>query len=344
MFTYASAVLTALSVHIIEAGGSLQLSKTDVVFNNGELRDLLTGYCLGAFKDTEEYEFTHETALRFNELYSYCNEVFKNPARLHEFSVAIVKHLSASSSHPGIKPGEVFVAHLSGLQTEAGSTDALLVLKAEQKKDFVTVVAEKQDIGLQHHQGLDLRTPDKACLILNNNATTGYQVFVIDHAGKGGEAKYWVNDFLKLKERSNEFSQTKHLLNAARHFITDRLPTDYEVNKTDQAELLNRSIDYFKANEHFNATEFERQVFVNEDIINAYKDYGRQYQVQHSLETPDGFMIDDKAVKRQARNFKSVLKLDKNFHVYIHGPNELIERGVEEDGRKFYKIYYREES
>jgi len=39
-----------------------------------------------------------------------------------------------------------------------------------------------------------------------------------------------------------------------------------------------------------------------------------------------------------------VLKLDKNFHIYIHGDRNLIEQGEEPDGRKFYKIYYEEES
>ena len=49
------------------------------------------------------------------------------------------------------------------------------------------------------------------------------------------------------------------------------------------------------------------------------------------------------AVKKQARVFKSVLKLDKNFHIYIHGNRDLIEQGTDERGRKYYNIYYEEE-
>jgi len=49
-------------------------------------------------------------------------------------------------------------------------------------------------------------------------------------------------------------------------------------------------------------------------------------------------------VKKQARIFKTVLKLDKNFRIYIHGNRELIEQGVEKDGRKYYKIYFEQES
>jgi len=59
----------------------------------------------------------------------------------------------------------------------------------------------------------------------------------------------------------------------------------------------------------------------------------------------DNFEISAQAVKRQARVFKSVLKLDKNFHIYIHGSRELIEKGYDEAMNKhYYKIYFDEES
>ena len=61
------------------------------------------------------------------------------------------------------------------------------------------------------------------------------------------------------------------------------------------------------------------------------------------MEIDSTFDISSAAVKRQSRVFKSVLKLDKNFHIYIHGDRQLIERGTEKDGRKYYKIYYRDE-
>ena len=50
------------------------------------------------------------------------------------------------------------------------------------------------------------------------------------------------------------------------------------------------------------------------------------------------------AIKKQARSIKSIIKLDKNFHIYVHGSRKLIEQGADEEGRKFYKIYYKEES
>ena len=41
---------------------------------------------------------------------------------------------------------------------------------------------------------------------------------------------------------------------------------------------------------------------------------------------------------------RSVIKLDKNFHIYVHGGEQLIEQEYDEErGMKYYKLYYREE-
>jgi hypothetical protein len=86
-------------------------------------------------------------------------------------------------------------------------------------------------------------------------------------------------------------------------------------------------------------------VFEEEGMIDAFDRFGKAYKEEKSVAFDDHFDISTHAVKRQARVFKSVLKLDKNFHIYIHGDRDRIERGVDErTGRKFYKIYYDEET
>ncbi|MFK7953474.1 MAG: nucleoid-associated protein, partial [Ekhidna sp.] len=113
----------------------------------------------------------------------------------------------------------------------------------------------------------------------------------------------------------------------------------------DQIDLLNKSIKYFKEAEDFDKGEFELSVFGHEDeAVSSFRNFDNQYQNDMDLEIEDNFKIAVNSVKKQARIFKSVLKLDKNFHVYIHGDRELIEQGEEPDGRKFYKIYYDQES
>jgi len=40
-----------------------------------------------------------------------------------------------------------------------------------------------------------------------------------------------------------------------------------------------------------------------------------------------------------------VIKLDKNFHIYVHGNRDLIEKGFDEaKGKNYYKMYFEQES
>ena len=129
-----------------------------------------------------------------------------------------------------------------------------------------------------------------------------------------------------------------------KEYVTKQLDQEFEVDKTDQIDLLNRSVSYFKESDSFDKRDFAEKVLQDEAVIESFDSFEDQYRQEYSLQPADSFDISNKAVKKQSRVFKSVLKLDKNFHVYIHGDKSLIERGQEDDGRKYYKIYYNNES
>ena len=58
----------------------------------------------------------------------------------------------------------------------------------------------------------------------------------------------------------------------------------------------------------------------------------------------DNFDISETAVKKQSKNFKSVIKLDKNFHVYVHGDTKFLEKGFNEEvNMNYYRLYFKEE-
>ena len=59
----------------------------------------------------------------------------------------------------------------------------------------------------------------------------------------------------------------------------------------------------------------------------------------------DEFDINSEAVKKMKRVFKSVIKLDKNFHIYVHGNRNNIKKGYdEENNMSFYQLFFKEES
>ena len=152
-----------------------------------------------------------------------------------------------------------------------------------------------------------------------------------------------MDDFLKITSVKNEYNQTNTFLGITKQFLTKQLVNELELPKSEQIDLLNRSVDYFKTHEKFNKDEFERSVFSDEKIIESFRNFDEVFRRENEIELNDKFEISSTAVKKQARAFKRVLKLDENFDIYIKGDKKLIEKGVDSDGRKYYKIYYNEE-
>ena len=109
-------------------------------------------------------------------------------------------------------------------------------------------------------------------------------------------------------------------------------------------DFLNKSVQFLKGNESFGMADFAKEVIGQPELIESFNRYKTDFQKEREIEIFDSFTISESALKKQASSIKSIIKLDKNFQIYVHGSRELIEQGVDEEGRKFYKIYYKEES
>ena len=79
---------------------------------------------------------------------------------------------------------------------------------------------------------------------------------MVDNLNKSSEAIYWKDDFLKVKACNDAYHHTHDYLNLAKNFVTTRLNEDFDMSKADQANYLNRSVDYFKKHDQFEEIEF----------------------------------------------------------------------------------------
>ncbi|HLZ87879.1 MAG TPA: nucleoid-associated protein, partial [Puia sp.] len=316
------------------------LSKQEQYLDN-ESTVRLAEALLGRFTHCHErYAFYHASSLEFNEVYSFVRAIFEDPGVLYEQSVRIASHLFEVSLHPKIKPGELYVGYFGNIQDDGAVMDAVGIFKAETKTLFADLIPGEDDLDLQFKEGVELSKVDKGCLILKRGEENGYELLVFDANGKGEEAQFWKDKFLGVLIRQNEFVQTQGFLTLTKNFVTQQLPGEFEVSKTEQIDILNRSMDYFKTHGNFDRNEFESEVLHHEDLIQSFRNYDEQYRKNNDLDPLDSFEISSHAVKKQARVFKSVIKLDKNFHIYVHGNRELIEKGFDEaTGKHYYKIY-----
>ena len=106
--------------------------------------------------------------------------------------------------------------------------------------------------------------------------------------------------------------------------------------------MLNDTISYFQERDSFSLDEFSEQVIRQPEVAESFARFKQEYEQERDIRIEDEFGISDSAVKKQARSYKSVIKLDRNFHIYVHGNRGLLEQGEDEKG-KFYKVYYEEE-
>ena len=344
------ASLAQLAVHRV--GNKLQdelyiLSDSTLQISDELLSKLLMQYFLSPFEKVNEiYRFHHPNEdLNLNEVYHFASLIFDEPGSFLLNSQQLAKFLYDNTSHPKIKSGELYVAYFNNLQIEGEVLDAIGIFKSETKETFLKVYPDQRGFGLSYEQdAINIQKLDKGCLIFNTEKEEGYKLAVIDQTNRSTEAQYWKDEFLKLKVRNDNYNQTQNTLSVYKNFVTQKLDEQFEISKTDKIDLLNRSMKYFKEKETFDMEEFSNEVIGNEQGIESFKNFKKSYEAEFDTPIADSFEISGAAVKKQARVFKSVLKLDKNFHIYIHGNKELIEKGFDDDkAMNYYKVYFREE-
>jgi hypothetical protein len=285
------------------------------------------------------FEFSHSVDINYNVLFKLSKAIYDEEDFI-ENSKHIAQHLDSVSKHPNIKDGDVFIVKFEDVQLSNKHYRALGIFKYEDKESYIETSAVNKDMSLEFRKGIGTKKPDKGCLVIFSDEP--YTILIID--SNSNETDYWQNAFIGHKPKNDAINNTNDFLSLAKNFITEQIPQDFNVSKTDQIDYLNRSVEYFKNHEKFDKGEFETEVFHHAEVIDSFNNYNNAFRANNDLELNDQFEISQHAVKKQARAFKSILKLDKNFHIYIHGNKDLIEQGVEQDGRKYYKIYYNQES
>ncbi|MDP4201521.1 MAG: nucleoid-associated protein [Bacteroidota bacterium] len=308
-----------------------------------DIKETLVSYFILPFQSDVHYNFYHESDINLNEVFVYVNKIFNNPNNLLEQSVYLTKHLFEQSNHPKIKGGEFYIVHFQDCILDGSTMDAVGLFKSENKETFLKVFQSGDGFEIEREYGVNINKLDKGCLIFNTEQENGYVVAVVDNTNKGVDAHYWINDFLHIRPRKDEYYDTQNILSLCRNFITKDLPLQFETTKADQVDLLNKAVKFFKEKETFNLSDFTKEVIEQPAVIESFNKYKVDYAKEREIDISESFTISNSAVKKQARSLKRIIKLDKNFDILIHGTRDLIEQGIEEDGRKYYKIYYREE-
>ncbi len=305
------------------------------------IEKLLLKFFISPFKSENLYHFFHETDIKLNEVFYYVSEIFENNENLIEQSRNIAKHLYEQSNHPKIRSGEFYTVILKDCVIEDEIFDAVGLFKTEKKEIFLQVKEQDENYHINYQDGININKLDKGCLIFNTEKQNGYLVSLVDNINKSKEAQYWKDDFMKIKPREDDYYHTQNYLDLCKTFVDKGVEN---IEKEEQASLRNETMKYFSEKDTFDLEEFEQEVIEQPEMVEAFKEYKENYEEEKDVQIADSFDIADDAVKKAKRKFKSVIKLDKNFHIYIHGKKEFINKGFDEEKNKnFYQLYFDEE-
>ncbi len=328
-----------LIVHRI-VDGKLVPSREGAVVSSPEINTWLTKFLFKPFNADEKFAFQIEEALP--ELMDQCSSIFNDQNNLLEKSIEIVElYLSTAHSNKS-KDGEFIVAFFEDCIIGDEVTDVIGLFRIERKETFLKLEPTYDAFTLHKDEGISPTKIGQGAMIFNTDQESGYQILQIDKIGPKNEEFFWTESFLGASKVVDSYYHTQHLINNIQEFAQTNFDED---QSTEKITFVNDSIEFMKESEVFDQQAYSEQVLQAPELIEQFESFqGEKTQENPFLES-EQFEISKPAIKSTKRYIRSVIKLDKNFHVYVHGNRENILRGYDEEKKKhFYTLYYEEET
>jgi hypothetical protein len=348
MIDFTRAELTHFAIHYVgnkALGEELTCSEKLIEFKDDFVKETLLRYFLSPFKTDIYYRFKGKVDVSLASVANVCEDLFTTRKNFIGLSKDVAGVLYNQTMHPKINGGEFYVCYFKDAMVDGELCDAIGFFKTENKETFLKVYQHKDEFDVDCDNGINIHKLDKGCLVFNTDKKNGYKMSIVDTNNRIAEcALYWEEDFLNAAIKPNAYYHTRNFMDASRGFCEEVLTEANNVKKEDQMMMLNKSTSYFKDKDSFSLKDFEKDVLVQPEVIEAFKDYRTDFNRRMDLTAVDDFEVSPTAVKKNQKYMRSVVKLDKNFHIYIHSRHDYVEKGYDEErGLKFYKLYYANE-
>lgn len=321
------------------------IPKQTLVALHDVAEEMILSTMLKPFEKTEEFfYFHHEEDVSNHPVFQVCSTIFQEPDTLVDAAATLAQMLYEHCENPKVLGGEFFVAYFEDIMLNGEPTNAIGFWKVQSKEPYLKTERNAESFTISVSEGIPTGKVQVAALVFNLDEAEGYRICAIDSVSKKDERSFWKDEFLRLRPIEDNYFNTRHYISLASEFITQKAPAKFGFDRTETIDLLNRSGDYFKDNDAFEVEDFANNIFPEEEQKEAFHDFRDSYAKAYAVPLEDKFDISDQAVKKEFKVFKSVLKLDKNFHIYVHGRRDLIERGFDEGkGKKYYKVFFENE-
>lgn len=325
-------------------GEELIASDKSFRFTDNNLKKDFMRFFQRSIKNEGYHQFRKTDSVKIHDVFSMAKEVFEDPGVFMKNSGRIARLLFDQGVHPSVKSGELIVVYFSSIMVDGEETDAIGLFKTELKDTFLKIHHQSSHFDFELDEGYFFDKADKAALILNTDHKHNLKVAVSEKSVYSFFPTYWVEDFLNLTRKNDSYYQTHSFVDSCKNFCEDVLTSENNVSKLEQQWMMNRSLSYLMDKEKVEMDKFEEEVIQQPELIEAFKEYRDNFYRINKMPSPDTIEISEPAVRNNKKYLRSVLKLDKNFHVYVHAKHDTIERGYDEaKGMHYYKLYFNNE-
>jgi hypothetical protein len=336
---FEAAVLSNIAVFPLQEDSEFATNELQSALNENNFN----GEALQHFVNQVFAKQSQAFAIKDEHLSTQCNKLLK-AKNFNNQAIALYKIFKSVFENGSGKNGYLWIIVLNYVQHESEEQPVLILLKTQGRQPVLNTIDFAAINSIDSLFAIGVAEVQQASAILYNNVDEAPIVYHTEKIVHQQGSQFWVQDFLSSQPLSEAFVQTQQYLNMAHAFVKQAYVKDFDVSKADEVDLMNRSVQYFKQNENFEEEDFLNKVVYHPEVKEAFAKFTDNYKEENNLGWDDGFEIDNQAVKNSSKYFSKVIKLDKNFHVYVHGSKVNMQKGYDEElGKNFYKLYFDEE-
>ncbi|WP_163654638.1 nucleoid-associated protein [Listeria sp. PSOL-1] len=342
MVDFSYAKIDRLVVHFV--GNKAQEEGYEAAGNvleeiHSELNVHLGAIFFAPFIEDKYYHFIHETELKFNEVYTYCQNIFNDPSYFLEDTVNILKHLYSESTHPNIKNGDLWVFHVENVVTDGEMADAIGIFKVENKEVFLKNNFKNEEFEIGYDKGINGMDLDKGCFIFNCDNESGNKVLVLDRLNKN-DSVYWKNRFLNIEQTTSSRFYTEGFVEICTDYIKQKEDSLHE-----KSNFVKATSEYLAAEESLDIQSFAESTLLQPAKQAEFKTIVENFERENNIRFPETFELDEERAEKLAKKMRKTVKLGKNMALVIKDLEHLEESDIvqgydQEKGKNYMIVYY----
>ena len=193
-------------------------------------------------------------------------------------------------------------------------------------------------------RGLPMQKPEFGCLILPDGMD-GFKLFVMEPGNGERSGSPWSELIFPFHKATTDAYHAKQFFKMCKAFSEDVMVKEQKQPRENQVSFLSDSLEYAANKQELNFENFKADVLKEPAIIDAFDSFQEKYTEERRWNPPDQFAMTEQSQNQAKKFVKSIIKLDKNFHIYVHGNKERIEKGFDEDRKlNFYTLWFEAEA